>query len=292
MLLGTLNLAFRFLGLPGLQPHVPRPSDGTFDEKLAGARHHFEAALAIAPTIRNPENNASIALHQLAETAWMAGNRDESGALYCQALALGRETGNPFVLAGILFGYGWLQRELGQLRRAAECLAEAVEVFVGGFDSLGMRMILVALADIAQSAGQARSAGRLLGAADAHWTHEGFDLYERVVTRTRSALGEPRFTEERARGRQLTLDDLVGEIGDLVSAIDTGHDRPAFPHGLTAREREVLGLVAAGRSNRAIANALSISVPTVKRHITTILGKLGLESRTAAAAWAIRNGLD
>jgi DNA-binding CsgD family transcriptional regulator len=54
---------------------------------------------------------------------------------------------------------------------------------------------------------------------------------------------------------------------------------------------EVLRLVAAGRSNREIADALSISIPTVKRHLTTILAKLDLPSRAAAVAYAHNHGL-
>jgi LuxR family maltose regulon positive regulatory protein len=55
---------------------------------------------------------------------------------------------------------------------------------------------------------------------------------------------------------------------------------------LSAREREVLQLIAAGRSNQAIAAQLVIAVGTVKRHITNIYGKLSVHSRTQAVARA------
>jgi DNA-binding NarL/FixJ family response regulator len=60
---------------------------------------------------------------------------------------------------------------------------------------------------------------------------------------------------------------------------------------LTARELEVLGLVATGKTNRAIADALRLSEKTVARHISNIFTKLGLSSRSAATAYAYRNGL-
>ena len=56
--------------------------------------------------------------------------------------------------------------------------------------------------------------------------------------------------------------------------------------GLTPRELEVLRLVAAGHSNRALADRLSISERTVERHVLHVLTKLGVGSRTAAAAYA------
>jgi DNA-binding NarL/FixJ family response regulator len=49
-------------------------------------------------------------------------------------------------------------------------------------------------------------------------------------------------------------------------------------------------LLAAGQSNQEIAASLFISYHTVTRHVTNILSKLGLDSRTAAAAWAVRHG--
>ena len=61
--------------------------------------------------------------------------------------------------------------------------------------------------------------------------------------------------------------------------------------GLTPREQEVLRMMAAGRSNQDIADALFLSVGTVKVHVGRILAKLGLESRAAAVAYAHRQGL-
>lgn len=65
----------------------------------------------------------------------------------------------------------------------------------------------------------------------------------------------------------------------------------ALPGGLTAREGEVLRLVAAGRSNQQIAAALVISERTVARHLSNLFTKLGVGSRTAAAAYAYEHGL-
>jgi DNA-binding CsgD family transcriptional regulator len=67
--------------------------------------------------------------------------------------------------------------------------------------------------------------------------------------------------------------------------------RPADPYGLTPREREVLALVADGRTNPQIAQALFISARTAGIHVSNILAKLGVASRGEAAAVAHRSGL-
>jgi LuxR family maltose regulon positive regulatory protein len=60
---------------------------------------------------------------------------------------------------------------------------------------------------------------------------------------------------------------------------------PAATERLTARELEVLALIARGQSNKLIARALDLSLHTVKRHVANTLGKLGVASRGQAAAW-------
>jgi DNA-binding CsgD family transcriptional regulator/tetratricopeptide (TPR) repeat protein len=77
--------------------------------------------------------------------------------------------------------------------------------------------------------------------------------------------------------------------GAAETDLDTRRD--AAPYGLTRREREVLAAVAAGRTNRQIAEALFISESTAGVHVSNILGKLGVATRTEAAGVAIEQGL-
>jgi DNA-binding NarL/FixJ family response regulator len=65
----------------------------------------------------------------------------------------------------------------------------------------------------------------------------------------------------------------------------------SHPLGLTVREREVLDLLVAGRTNNAIAEALFISAKTVDHHVSALLAKLGAPNRKAAAAQAARQNL-
>jgi DNA-binding NarL/FixJ family response regulator len=89
-----------------------------------------------------------------------------------------------------------------------------------------------------------------------------------------------------ARDGEVHLDPVVArKLTELLVAPE--HTATA----LTAREREVLALVARGRSNREIADALVISERTARTHVSNVLGKLGLASRTQAALWAIREGI-
>jgi DNA-binding NarL/FixJ family response regulator len=66
--------------------------------------------------------------------------------------------------------------------------------------------------------------------------------------------------------------------------------RTSDPDILTAREREVLALMAEGSSNRTIAGELGLSPKTVNRHVENIFGKLGVSSRAAAVAKALKSG--
>jgi len=85
---------------------------------------------------------------------------------------------------------------------------------------------------------------------------------------------------------QMHLDPAVARL--LADAVRRA-DRPG--DDLTPREREVLGLIAEGASNHQIADRLIVSERTARTHVSAILRKLGLASRTQAALWAVKEGL-
>ena len=99
--------------------------------------------------------------------------------------------------------------------------------------------------------------------------------------------------------------ERLGAMGDLAAGpapgpiagplADRQHDRQHDPQHdrqpLTARECEILRLVATGATNKAIAERLILSDKTVARHVSNIFGKLGVSSRAAATAYAYQNQL-
>jgi DNA-binding NarL/FixJ family response regulator len=84
---------------------------------------------------------------------------------------------------------------------------------------------------------------------------------------------------------------LQQEIAGALLADDTPGSGTGRGSSLTEREREVLALIADGRSNREIARALVLSEKTVKTHVSNVLMKLDLADRTQAALWAVRHGM-
>ncbi|HLY34813.1 MAG TPA: AAA family ATPase [Jatrophihabitantaceae bacterium] len=98
-------------------------------------------------------------------------------------------------------------------------------------------------------------------------------------------------TEAAAAAQRLSARPLLAEIDALGLGVAGTRASTAHPDALTAREREVLGLLVEGRTNRQIGRQLYISEKTVSVHVSNILAKLGVGSRTEAAARARREGL-
>jgi DNA-binding NarL/FixJ family response regulator len=103
-----------------------------------------------------------------------------------------------------------------------------------------------------------------------------------------SDAGEVAAAVRAAHHGELQLDPAVARR--LMSSLRTAHrDDPTAV--LTSREVEVLRLVGAGKANKEIAAQLTISERTARTHVSNVLRKLGLSSRTQAALWAVREGV-
>jgi DNA-binding CsgD family transcriptional regulator len=112
----------------------------------------------------------------------------------------------------------------------------------------------------------------------------------RLLAAAARALGDVETAEAQTELATRTFEQL-GAVTDLTRLAGDRTSGDRGTHGLTPRELEVLRLVAAGMTNRAIAANLTISEKTVANHVGNILGKLGLSSRAAATAYAYQHGL-
>ncbi len=165
-------------------------------------------------------------------------------------------------------GRGWLARAEAEYRRASG--ENDPQAWQAVLDEFGPDYVYEVARTRWRLAEALVEAGRRDEAAD-QW---------RQAAQTADKLG--------ARSLRRALDDLArrARIGTAEQ-----HGDGAVLAGLTSREREVLRLIAAGRSNREIASVLFIAPKTASVHVSNILGKLGAASRTEAAAIAHREGL-
>ena len=206
-------------------------------------------------------------------------------------------------------GYRWgVIRALRDLGDAARDQGHHAQALARYRDSLGparecgdARVIIDALSGLATTAvswDQHTRAARLFAAADRLRDAVGTPLllkadraaYERGIAAAREGLGEAEFAAAWSAGAALSVEGAIAEVAGMEPP-GTAADGSTAPPGLTPREVDVLRLLAEGRSNRAIADALFLGVPTVKTHVVNILAKFGVGSRTAAVAHARRHGL-
>jgi HD-GYP domain-containing protein (c-di-GMP phosphodiesterase class II) len=137
----------------------------------------------------------------------------------------------------------------------------------------------------AAAAAQLSAGARLLAAADAYdaITHDRPYRPARPVGEARRAL------REMVRGGMLdkrAVDAVLEAAGGVPLGV-----RQGYPAGLTEREAEVLRLLAQGRTNREIAEALVITEKTAGHHVEHIYGKIGVSTRVGAALFAMRHDL-
>jgi DNA-binding CsgD family transcriptional regulator len=228
-----------------------------------------------------------------------------------EALALSRELQSQDDSARTLCGLGYLALRQGDLVHARTHYEQSITTLQGRWIVPRLKWALASslegLGEIALAEGQVAWTVRLFAAANAVRSAHGYysplamkqPFYDQTVAGARAQLGEKVFAALWAEGQQLTpLEALTAEArapmatsGPKAVSTSTLPPLAASPGGLTAREVEVLRLVAMGLSKNQIAEQLVLSPNTVNVHIQSIYGKLGINSRSAATRYAIEHHL-
>ena len=291
----------------------------------AASRTLAEAAVSLARKVAEPELLAR-ALNGAGLVYEVAGELDLAGQMYDEALSILGDSSNQTLLADIRNARGLLaitqgdpagavemlspcvasargegdpartaryleslasaQLDVGDVDHAAESWNEALSIFRGVNDWFGIVWSLVGLSLIAAARRDDNRALRLAGAADrlsreyslAVWSFRANQL-DSVRRQSRPAWKE---------GEAMTTAEAIAyALGGHTPAEQTLADGGL----LSKREREVVGMVAAGRTNKEIAQHLFIAERTAEGHVERIRNKLGVRSRTEVATWALAHGL-
>lgn len=269
--------------------------------EYAIARKFLNESLALARQDGDAFRMAH-SLNFLGDLARLEQNHAEAAPAYESGVALLRELGAKRDLAALLANLGYARLRLGDVERARRLFSESMALHQAQQNRPGMAECLIGFAATAVMGGQPAAGVRLLAAAAAinsqpftsqashpsPWkvTQMEFEWYLQLA---REQLTEARFQVEQAAGQTLALEQAVQYAQNLPlkpAATPPAREQQA---GLTGREREVVRLIARGKSNSEIAAELVLSKRTVEKHIANILSKLTLASRAQIVRWGMEN---
>jgi DNA-binding CsgD family transcriptional regulator len=286
---------------------------GSWSDALDEASRACEALLTPPP-----KPAAGVAVYQCGELHRVRGEFAKAEEAYRRASEFGRKPQPGLAL--LRLAQGETDAALASIRRAVEetrdvpnrarVLGAYVEILLAARDVASARVAANELAQMAAmldapllaaiaakgdgatliGEGDAERALAALGLAVELWSeieapYEAARTRELVAVASRLVGDDDSATLELEAARRayqkLGATRDVARIDELARAA-----RPRLAGQLTAREREVLALIASGKTNRAIAESLSLSEKTVARHVSNIFMKLGVSSRAAATAYA------
>ena len=252
----------------------------------------------------------ALVLSLLGRLAFQQGELSQAGAFLTDGARLASEVGDRRNAARsrlLLAGLAVLRGDYAAARQwYEEGLSTALDIRYTSLIASGLK----GLGCVAAAQGLHTWAALLWGAAEPLRESRSVAIppaiYERMVAVVRSQLGEPAFAQALVEGRALTPTQALAlheafppqapqtpkpaqAAPDSAPTAPTRH--PSYPAGLTAREVEVLRLVAQGLSDAQVAKQLIVSPRTVNWHLTSIYSKLGVSSRSAATRFAIEHKL-
>jgi predicted ATPase/DNA-binding CsgD family transcriptional regulator len=259
-------------------------SSGRVEEALALT----ERSVAAARDLGNP--------YWISYALWIAGmafsRADARRALaaWDEGVAFGREHHVQFFEGFLARDAARLHTSDGEPEAALVLFGEAIAAFHRAGNVPQLVITLASFPALLERLERFDAAAVLLGAlsrqpASFHHVPELADIIGRVSAR----LGQ-RAPELEATGAAFDLNDAAVYARQEIDAArrdPTPRERPARPGGLSRREREVLRLVATGRTSQEIGAELFISTRTAEHHIANIYTKIGVSNRAAATRWAV-----
>ncbi len=286
------------------------------EERYDLAEELFAEALKIRRDIGNLRGMA-VSCYSLGTVTFYRGEFERAQAWFDEGLEYQVQLDDVYSLALMMLGLGRLNLATGNSVLAVERLFRALEVL----HKMGSRRMMTVVIDViamaAERHGFDREAARLLGTTHAVRGEQHVVLSpraardnERVIASLRTKLGVDVFEREYTVGQRQWLNQAVQEAlaltrlirervetGDPADASVSGVFDPVAAAkrsktlGLTKRERQVLELLVKGAADKEIADVLSIAPRTAMTHVSNILTKLDVNRRTAAASYALREGL-
>jgi non-specific serine/threonine protein kinase len=243
--------------------------------------------------------------NSIGERARLSGDDATARSAYEESLAIAERTGDTRRQYYVLFNLAFVAQHEGDHQEAIRLLLRSLALCQEIGVQTDVAQELLAFAGSLGALGEQMKAAHLFGAADAFLQRSGTLIdpsdqpeHDRNIAFVRAQLGEAAFEAAWAAGQAMTLEQAVAHAraasdSDLWSTTSQPHlDKTSHqPGGLTRREFEVAILIAEGKSNREIADALVIAERTVEGHVSNILSKLAFRSRTQVSIWMIENGL-
>jgi predicted ATPase/DNA-binding CsgD family transcriptional regulator len=252
----------------------------------------------------------AIGLNNLGYVTFLQGDVSRAAALAWEALPIARELGHTPGLGATLDTLAQIVHAQGHVEQAEALSLESFSLALNEGYVIWAGYRLIRLAWFAEAKGQQVRAARLLGAAQSlvdvnqHMAPVERAAYERNVARLRTRLGEETFAAAWQEGLSMTPQQALAaseragspKPAPAVSQPLPGGKPPparrlAYPAGLTAREMEVLCLLAQGMTSQQIAERLILSLHTVNAHVRSIYTRLELNSRSALTRYAIEQHL-
>jgi predicted ATPase/DNA-binding CsgD family transcriptional regulator len=259
------------------------------------AEAHFTAARTLFGDTTNSWAPIAVAYH-LGVVAYGRGDLGQARKLLEEAIAAGRAADDVLIPSWSKTYLALIYIKEGNVPLAADVLREKAAELSNHALQHNWSMALLVIGVLGATCDLAVPAARILALAEMYEKNTVVAMperadYVRSVEKVRDALGEIAFAQTWATGQSMGTEETNADIQAILAAAAPESPERDSAALLTTREREVLALIVGGLSNTEIGDRLYISSRTAQTHVTNILGKLGVTTRTEAAAKAVRDSL-